>query len=296
MRIGELKRACPTAHRQGRYRQGRRRLSGRLALRRTALIVSSMLAVLLIGLVGCTSMQQEDGKQEPPQIAVRPEAEPSHDDSYKGIYKGVLTTADSSGMFKLNIKNSSPEEIRLRGMYKGEPFSLQGEERYDPEEEEYTYTFEGTSSDEKVTIAFTTSLSVSGEIDKRNTTFEADGQPVNVNIMKESSDVIVRVYEGTYSGDSSGTWNYILKNERISGYYAGDGEGRFSGKFDADTEKLRVWGSKGNMLARGVIRDSGATSGAWKYRTGSNYSESTSLDTYPAVESSSNRWQGRRTL
>jgi hypothetical protein len=300
---------------------------------------AGVLCAVAFVLVGCETFQNPAAGEEPPRIdlepAVAPAADPDHDDSYRGIYKGVLTTPDGSGMFELDIRNDDPEQIVLQGTYKGETFSLRGEEQFDPAENEYTYTFEGetegaaaaeeggdtgaagesgaagaadetgaaAASDEAAPITFMTAISIVGEIDRRNTAFRFDGEPVNVNVMKESSDALVRVYEGRYSGVSEGTWNFIRKGTDISGYYAGDGEGRFLGVFDSDAGRVRVWGERGNLIARGVVEEDGTALGAWRYDAGSAYSSETAAAAYPELsggpaetETGGNTWRGERTL
>ena len=296
--------------------------------RRTHLpVAAGLICAAAFVLVGCETFQSpvpgeraaaadtpsaESPGEEPPRVdlepATRPEAEPEHDNSHTGVYKGVLTTAEGSGMFELDIRNADPEEIVLQGTYRGETFSLQGEEQFDPAENEYTYTFEGETAEavaagEGAAIAFTTSISITGEIDGRNTTFRVDGEPVNVNVMKESSDALVRVYEGRYAGESEGIWNFIRKRADISGYYAGDGEGRFVGVFDSDAGRVRVWGERGNLIARGVVEEDETAWGAWRYGSGSAYSSETAPAAYPELaggpaetEAAGNAWRGERTL
>lgn len=237
----------------------------------------------------------------PPEIALDPEAEPDYDQSFRGIYKGVLTTRSNSGMFKLEIKNSDDKTILLNGTYRGAPFALEGTEEYFPGEDEYRYSFEGTSADDEYSITFHTEISLNGEIDRANTSFSADDESVHVNIMKEKADELIWVYEGNYTGNSAGTWNYIVREEMISGYYAGDGQDKFQGRFDSTSGVLWVWGDNGNMLARGVIEDDGSTNGVWTYDEGATYSESTPPSVYPSMEvkqeeDGTNSWSGKRTL
>jgi hypothetical protein len=259
-------------------------------------------AAILTVFAGCAAVQQgagagSDGAAEgPPRVALEPEAEARFDDSYRGIYKGVLTSADGSGMFELNIENSGPSDIILRGSYNGEAFSLQGEERYDPQDEEYSYSFDGTSAGEEISISFRTSVSVSGEIDRRNTSFTAGGEAAHVNIMKESSDSMVKVFEGRYRGESTGTWNYILKDGEVSGYYAGDGEGEFEGRREEQKGRLLVWGVDGNLIARGSIAEDGETEGLWRYVEGGGFSAGTPTDDYPSADGTENSWSGERSL
>jgi len=254
--------------------------------------------VLALLLSSCATFEDTPA---PPEIALNPEAEPDHDRSFRGMYKGVLTTRSSSGMFKLDIKNSEDETILLNGSYRGAPFALEGTEEYLTDEDEYRYSFQGTSAGDEYSIAFTTEISLQGEIDRANTSFTADGESVHVNMMKEKADELIRVYEGRYTGDSDGTWNYIVREKVISGYYAGDGEDDFQGRLDSDTGALWVWGENGHMLARGVIENDGSTHGVWTYTEGASYSENTPQSAYPPPDSSqdedsTNRWSGERTL
>jgi hypothetical protein len=278
-------------------------------------VLAAFLAALLFS--GCETLRGpaeasggEDGQSSEVRLepAAEPEAAPEHDDGVEGLYKGVLTAADGSGAFRLDIRNSAPDDIELRGVYNGRGFSLSGRERFDPADETYTYTFDGQAgggsdaagaeaAGEPVRIEFETSISITGEIDSGNTTFRADGDPVNVNMMKESSDTLVRVYEGRYSGDSAGTWNFVRKGRSISGYYAGDGEGRFSGMLEPGDGGLRVWGVHGHLIARGTVDDDGRARGAWRFDKGAAYGETTAAAEYPDPGAEgANTWAGSRTL
>jgi hypothetical protein len=254
------------------------------------------------------------GRADAPEVRLDPEAAPEHDGSYRGIYKGVLTTADDSGMFRLDVRNDDPDSIRLRGVFRGTPFSLEGTETHVPQENQYRYRFAGTlgeqegQGDQDVSLSFRTRISVAGKIDRRNTSFRVRGKPVHVNIVKESSAELARVYEGTYSGSAGGNWNFVLKGERVSGYYTGgeSQQGEFEGVLDGDTGQLRVWGESGALLARGSVTMAEAqeeaaerqtnAEGTWLYREASEYSSRTPLEQYPAPGETDNRWQGDRTL
>lgn len=94
------------------------------------------------------------------------------------------------------------------------------------------------------------------------------------------SDIILR---GSYNGE-------------VSGYYAGAGEGEFSGRWEEQEDRLLVWGSEGNLIARGSIGADGETEGVWRYVEGGGFSAGTPIADYPSADGTENSWSGERSL
>ena len=262
--------------------------------------------LLFLLLTGCATVQRQEGEadgggrtgeQEVAPVLEGPPPIPGFDGSHRGVYKGVLTDVDDSGVFRLSVENDSGETVQLSGRYKGKRFRLEGSTEYLPEREAYRYRFTGTAGGGEVRIEFRTSISRTGVINRSNTEFRVDGEPVHLNVMKERSEQEVRVYEGQYSGSASGNWNFLLRGEEIAGYYAGDETGEFEGRYESGNQTLYVWELDGDMLARGTLEEGTSRArGAWRFTAGADYSSESSEELYPRREGTSNRWQGRRAL
>jgi hypothetical protein len=152
-----------------------------------------------------------------------PNAAAVHDDGNTGVYKGVLTSAEDSGRFILDIENRTDGTILMNGSLNDKDFSLAGTER--PVAGGFAYDFSGATEDGGVQISFTTEISLTGELDRNGTSFDADGREIMVSMFKETSTELVRIFEGIYAGGSRGTWNFALKGGLITGRYAGDESG-----------------------------------------------------------------------
>jgi hypothetical protein len=221
-----------------------------------------------------------------------PNAAAVHDDGNTGVYKGVLTSAEDSGRFILDIENRTDGTILMNGSLNDKDFSLAGTER--PVAGGFAYDFSGATEDGGVQISFTAEISLTGELDRNGTSFDADGREIMVSMFKETSTELVRIFEGIYAGRSRGTWNFALKGGLITGRYAGDESGGYSGEYDPDTGRVRIWGDDGRVLAAGKIAADSAR-GTWTYQEDGSYSSTTAPPLYPGPDSS-NTWRGKRTL
>jgi len=190
---------------------------------------------LILGMLGLIWIGSSCGSDSTPapssNLPTKPEALAAENNKSGGIYKGAII--GSSGVFVVRLQNSV-KSIAI--------------------------TVDGTSK-----TLTTTSLDswTSGDLIK-NVVFSADGWeatfsvgttganptlvlniPGHANavtvIFKELSTSIVRVYEGTYTGTSSGTWNFAIQGPALIGVYlSGDNQttGTIYGIVDSSTISL----------------------------------------------------------
>jgi hypothetical protein len=143
--------------------------------------------------------------EKAPSFLTQPEARAENDNSGKGIYKGVLI--GSSGHLKVDIDNSGDGSISLTLTLDDVRYNLTTEQRYNPEVGFQGY-FRGTVNGGEAQIGYFTNAN--------GTSYgffgvEIPGHPdVVFLIFKEKSTAVLRLYEGTFSGSTSGTVNLVL--------------------------------------------------------------------------------------
>ncbi len=162
----------------------------------------SFLPVAFLMLSGCND--DEAG----PDFTNQPEARAENDDSGKGIYKGVII--GSSGYVKLNIDNEGDGNISMTLFIDGVSYELTTEQVYNPEFGFQGY-FRGTVGGSMASIGFYTLA------DGNSYGFFEVNIPGHPNaclqLVKEYSASLVRVFNGTFAGDQTGLINLILTSE-----------------------------------------------------------------------------------
>lgn len=142
-----------------------------------------------------------------PALSDTPDAKAQYDDSSFGIYKGVFV--GSTGTVVVNVFNDGAAEatVTINGSSKtytsaekvAEDFAIEG----------MTFTNGSNSFDFSVDgdgdSPYISSISISGHANAR------------MAVVKEFSNSLVKCYQGTYSGDDSGTFNLIIEGNSIDG-------------------------------------------------------------------------------
>jgi hypothetical protein len=213
-------------------------------------------ALLLMAPLSC----KKDDPAPSATLPETPEALAEHNDKSGGIYKGAFANATNSGMLK----------VVLQGGTKNVVITLNGTTR--------TLTTTGldtwTSGDEIVAAVFTSGdWTVTVGIAADGSSFDMSGNlagqtSFDGTVLKESSTLLVRVYEGTYAGDASGKWNFATQGTYLSGVYSGDaGSDNFVGSIVGTTISVA---SSGSVTAVGTTTNEAKNaSGTW---TGSSTS------------------------
>lgn len=223
-------------------------------------------AMLLLSPMSC----KKDDATPAPTFSNTPEALAEHDNKSGGIYKGTFANSSKSGQIKINLQGGKKEIVIKFG---SETRTLTTTALGSWTSGQIITGAAFTNGDWTITIGIPadgTYVDVSA--------FDLGGvTSVDGTIMKELSTAIVKVYEGTYAGDDSGKWNFILQSGLINGVYAGgSGSDNFSGAVVGTAITIVTTGS---VSASGTMSaDGNGASGNW---TGS---------------SSSGTWTGSRTL
>jgi hypothetical protein len=196
-----------------------------------------------------------------------PEAAAANDASGKGIYKGLVI--GSSGTIKFDIANSGTTITALLEL-DGETYNLEADGTYNPE-----WGFEGllygtmNTTDDIIIGFWTTADGIEYGVWIESLPGHDDA---NIEIYKEYSDSLVKVYEGTFSGDASGVFNMIVQ----------DGEWEVLAREESDNSDTYFYGTVANgtmtMTCQCDIEltgkfsgdeasgkwDDGTSSGSWK--------------------------------
>lgn len=134
-----------------------------------------------------------------------PEASAANDNNGKGIYKGLVV--GSSGTIKFDIANSGSGIVALLTM-DGEEYELVTQASYNS-----TTGLNGTFTNANAGISIGFSVTASGL--PQITSIVIPGHPnATIELYKEKSNSLVRVFEGTFSGDVSGVFNLVTRGEQ----------------------------------------------------------------------------------
>ena len=197
-----------------------------------------VLVILGSSLLSCS----KDSTEPASTLSNSPEAVASENTKSGGVYKGVLV--GSSGYFTIVLQGGQ-KQIRV---------TMDGETRTLT-----TTALESWSSGDLIKNALfvaddwqaTFSVGIAGSSPSAN--FTIPGHPnLQAVVLKELSNAQVRAYEGQYSGSSSGTWNFIVQGQAMTGV---------SRSADGGTAKTFYGLVDGNSIVLDVINGSGTISG-----------------------------------
>jgi hypothetical protein len=202
-----------------------------------------------------------------------PEANGSYDGTGQGVYKGVLI--GSTGTIRFNIANDGTYSATL--VIDGKKYLLTTQATYNSED-----GFFGTFVNANAGISIGLLVNTLGGADLGDITIP-NHDNVTIQLFKELSTALVLGFEGTYSGDASGTFNMVVRqNDNGSGslyVISRDSQGSatsfFEGQISSDGT---VMGSSGEVNIDGIINGDNS-SGTWV-----SHSEESGM------------WSGRRTL
>lgn len=183
-----------------------------------------------------------------------PEALPIHDSSGKGIYKGIVL--GSSGTIKIEVANAD-DEIKGTLTLDGEAFELA------PDNDNNTYD-QGFAGYMRGSRFVANDIIIWFEVNASGTLYGAEcitfpgHDPPDISIIKEFSDGLVEVFEGTFSGDESGNFNQlIIRDEEGNGVWYGVSlhiEAQI-GYFQGEITNQSVHGYGGSIEITGSIEE-----------------------------------------
>jgi hypothetical protein len=236
------------------------------------LILILTICITMIGFIGCSdSGGDDDGDDD--DLATVPDALPENDNSSAGVYKGVLV--GSSGIFKIIIDNGTGEYsvyIKFDGIEA--TLTTSDFNGWNPGDAIVNATFTGTLNGETVTFTFSVDADGSNPV----VTVAIPGHTLTATPIKETSDELVKCFEGTAVQDGDDyiiIWNFALKGSDIDGSWIKLGESENNGPITAtyingiwsnasngDPEELTLTGSLESIEVSGTWEQNG-DSGTW---------------------------------
>jgi hypothetical protein len=176
--------------------------------------------IVLLGPVSCK--KDDPAPATPaPSLPTAPEAKAEHDTKSGGIYKGTFANANASGTIKVVLQDGKTEVVIV---YNGVSRTLT------------TTDLASWASGDAITDAIFTATDWQvlfvADADGTNFAFGlnlAGASDFEGVIFKEVSTAQVRVYEGSFTGDSSGKWNFGTQSNFLVGVYSGSSSGSFEG-------------------------------------------------------------------
>jgi hypothetical protein len=215
-----------------------------------------LLAAFALVAVSCS---KDDPAPAGPTLATSAEAKAEHDNKSGGIYKGTFANATTSGTIKVILQEGKKEIIIS---YNGATRTLTTADLASWTSGDAITTATFASTDWQVVFnadgdaaTFSFGLSLGGVID-------FDGL-----IVKEISTAQVRVYEGTYAGDSSGKWNFCSQGSQLAGVYTGTSSGSFEGTISGNN--ITITSSGSSVTAAGTFTNELVNcSGTWASGSG----------------------------
>ena len=215
------------------------------------------LSLILLGLSAC---QKEEESSLKKNIENTPSAYAANNNSSAGVYKGVMV--GSSGFFKICILNGNTD-ITCDFFFDNKEAMLTTTDlaNWTPGQAINNAVFSGTWNGKAVSLTF--SCGANGA--NPHITVSVPNHTVNVTAYKETSNILVKCYEGTYSisrqsGNVQGTWNFILCENLMIGYHKdSESEGVIGGTLTGTT--LDMSDSQG--IAKLTVTDT-TVSGSFK--------------------------------
>jgi hypothetical protein len=249
-------------------------------------IRSALFFLLTMIIISCGSDDDSDDDEKPytcSSCVDSPEALPANDTSGKGIYKGVVI--GSSGTLKIDMDNDG-SGISAILVLDGEQIELETESIYSSEGgfDGYFYNDNGTETNtDDYEIGFYINETGSS-LEVYGISFPSPHDDVTIELIKETSYALIRVFEGTFSGDGGGIWNMMMVDDEDNElWYAvsrpSDGDSDDEDYFMGITQGSELSGGGGNNIEVAGTIDGDNIKGTW--------------ETY---QGNSGNWKGKRTL
>lgn len=173
--------------------------------------MSNMKRIFYVLISGLILMSPVSCKKDDPAPAATlpdaPEAMASEDAKSGGVYKGVLI--GSTGTFKMTLQNGVKEvALVIDGVKKTLTTADLGSWTSGQEISNATFSGDGWS----------VVVSILADGSDGSITFTIPGHSnIEAYITKEKSTALVKGYEGTFSGNASGTFNFLEYNNGVYG-------------------------------------------------------------------------------
>ncbi|MBK6381989.1 MAG: hypothetical protein IPP02_04440 [Chitinophagaceae bacterium] len=162
--------------------------------------------ILIAIIIVFFSCNKKDSSPATP--AEKPLAIASYDNSNYGIYKGVFIGSTGNVVINVNNDNTLNAVLKIDGTtatYTSTQTIVQNQAS--------TINFVSGSN------SFTFSVAATGGNPVISNINIAGHPAAGMSVLKEKSDSLVKCYEGTFTGGSTGTFNMEIKNNLMNGLY-----------------------------------------------------------------------------
>lgn len=234
-------------------------------------VLSSLMLILL--LISACKKDEPDQQQSTPykcaSCAQTSEAKPTFDNNSGGVYKGVLV--GSSGTIALYLYNTD-SVIQALVAFDGTKATLQCSslKNWKPGDAISNALFTGTINGKTINALF----SVDAHGQNPTVDVQIPGHDVTVAVYKETSSLVIRNFEGTYTGDDNGIFNMVFSGNDFS--IVTDG----GDVFESTLVNNELDYNTNGIIVKGQFKGTDELSGTWK-NTNTN---------------EQGTWSGKRTL
>lgn len=174
-----------------------------------------MKKLILLLIFGFLALSCSDDDSSGAPLSNTPTAKAEYDNSNYGIYKGIFV--GSSGSVLININNDGTVSATI--VVDGKTYNFTTTESATENEDISGLTFTSGS------LSFDFSVNSDGS-DPLVYNIEFNNHPnAEISVIKEDSEHIVKCYQGTFNGDSSGTFNFAISENELYGLAAQNIEG-----------------------------------------------------------------------
>ena len=184
--------------------------------------ISRVILLIIIALTTFQSCSSSDDSSSTKNLTQTPQAKSEYDQSNFGLYKGVFV--GSSGIVIIDINNTN-NTIAATLIIDNVTYNFSSNQTLQANQNTTLNFVDGSNS-------FTFIVSGNG-VNPTITNLSINGHPnAAIVVVKEISTILVKCFEGTYSGDDSGTFNIVIYGNLIKGLvgnastepYIADGE------------------------------------------------------------------------
>lgn len=229
-------------------------------------LLSYLLAMVF--LVAFTHCNDDDDDEKPAytctSCVTAPEALAVHDNSAKGVYKGIVV--GSSGTINISVENGNSFSTATLTI-DGKTATLSASTTV-VADQDFETVFSGMLEGQETTIGFY--VDADGSFPYITFADIPGHENAEIGIVKELSTALIESFEGSYKGSSSGTFNMVIsRSQNLWGAVSEDDyiDGTISGKsmtgtnYDEDSD---VTGTLAGHTASGSWQADNGDNGTWE--------------------------------
>lgn len=225
---------------------------------------TTLVLLMAVSLLACKKEDKKGGDDNPHTCTTctsTPEANAAYDNNSGGVYKGVVAGSETSGTLAVYLHNSGTDvkaEVTINGQHA--TLITAALDNWTPGDAVNNAVFTGTLDGDVVAATF------SVDVDGANPVVMVPGGATDITVYKEKSTQLVKGFEGTFSGDDSGTFNMILAGNSFTVLLGGGAS--FSstlvdGKIQYVEDGVEVSGSITGDNMQGTWKNDDGEQGTW---------------------------------